>query len=131
MNNLKTGIILTFIGIFVLILFEGTGWMYLSLPIVLVGLGRMLKQAETHRLVFYENPKTEKDLEHWKYYERIHFSRSSRNNAEHEFRVVLESKPKKEQVFLLPDKPPKKFFWVNGKYLTPEQAIKERQRNKY
>lgn len=130
MSNTKAGIVLIFIGAFILIIFKGTGWDYLSLPIVVFGLGQMFKHYDSQKLIIYENPKTEKDLKHWTYYERIHFSPSSRNNPKEGFRVVLESKPKEEHVFLLPEKPPKRFFWVNGEYLTPEQAIEKRQKNR-
>lgn len=128
MNNRKNGFFLFLIGLVIFFLFEGSNIAFIGGFLIIAGLGMVLKPPETPQLRIYENPKTTKNLRHWGYYKTIHFSKSKKRKSENKFRVVLRAATGEEYVFLMPEIPPRKFFWVNGKCITPEQAKKFKEK---
>lgn len=130
MNNRKNGFLLLLIGIIMFYIFEGSNLAFIGGMLIVVGFGMVMRPPEDRELRIYENPKTTEDLRHWGYYETIHFSRSQRNKKENRFRVVLKTATGEKHTFLMPEIPPKKFFWVNGKSITPEQAKKFKEKLK-
>lgn len=132
MNNRKNGFLLLLIGLVIFFIFEGSNIGFVGGFLVVVGLGMIMKPPETPQLRIYENPKTTKNLRHWGYYKTIHFSKLRKRKRKDKFRVVLRAATGEEYAFLMPEIPPRKFFWVNGKCITPEKAkeIKEKSKAK-
>lgn len=122
MKNRKSGFLLFLVGLIIFFLFEGSNLALLGGALIVAGLGMVLRPPKDRELTIYENPRTTENLRHWGYYETVHFSRSRRNKQNRQFRVVLKTATGEDYAFLMPEIPPRKFFWINGKPITPERA---------